>query len=129
MIFFFLMIRRPPRSTLFPYTTLFRSDAEERQVADERVVEDLEGERGERLRVARLARSGLAALIDTLDVRHLDRRGHELDDRIEQRLHALVLERGAAHAQHDLVPDGALAQARPDLLVGQLLALEVLVHE
>src|SRR5256885_12732822 len=25
MAFFFLMIRRPPRSTLFPYTTLFRS--------------------------------------------------------------------------------------------------------
>src|SRR3712207_7283425 len=25
MMFFFLMIRRPPRSTLFPYTTLFRS--------------------------------------------------------------------------------------------------------
>src|ERR1039457_2307109 len=25
-IFFFLMIRRPPRSTLFPYTTLFRSE-------------------------------------------------------------------------------------------------------
>src|SRR5215469_18468251 len=24
--FFFLMIRRPPRSTLFPYTTLFRAD-------------------------------------------------------------------------------------------------------
>src|SRR5438270_7681724 len=46
--FFFLMIRRPPRSTLFPYTTLFRSpargelealllehvEAEETQVAD-----------------------------------------------------------------------------------------------
>src|SRR2546426_6943942 len=31
--FFFLMIRRPPRSTLFPYTTLFRS---QRIVADER---------------------------------------------------------------------------------------------
>src|SRR5947209_11457418 len=26
--FFFLMIRRPPRSTLFPYTTLFRSSIE-----------------------------------------------------------------------------------------------------
>src|SRR5688572_33216909 len=26
--FFFLMIRRPPRSTLFPYTTLFRSGGE-----------------------------------------------------------------------------------------------------
>src|SRR2546430_4111920 len=30
VFFFFLMIRRPPRSTLFPYTTLFRS----RQVGD-----------------------------------------------------------------------------------------------
>src|SRR5256884_8295961 len=29
LFFFFLMIRRPPRSTLFPYTTLFRSVAEE----------------------------------------------------------------------------------------------------
>src|SRR5258706_15909096 len=28
IFFFFLMIRRPPRSTLFPYTTLFRSDLE-----------------------------------------------------------------------------------------------------
>src|SRR3712207_8390924 len=28
--FFFLMIRRPPRSTLFPYTTLFRSQLRER---------------------------------------------------------------------------------------------------
>src|SRR3712207_7813832 len=26
IMFFFLMIRRPPRSTLFPYTTLFRSN-------------------------------------------------------------------------------------------------------
>src|SRR3989441_8696934 len=29
-LFFFLMIRRPPRSTLFPYTTLFRSETAER---------------------------------------------------------------------------------------------------
>src|SRR5439155_25685646 len=28
VLLFFLMIRRPPRSTLFPYTTLFRSAAE-----------------------------------------------------------------------------------------------------
>src|SRR5690554_2358867 len=27
VVYFFLMIRRPPRSTLFPYTTLFRSSA------------------------------------------------------------------------------------------------------
>src|SRR5258707_14509325 len=30
-VFFFLMIRRPPRSTLFPYTTLFRSPAENQE--------------------------------------------------------------------------------------------------
>src|SRR3712207_7429973 len=29
VLFFFLMIRRPPRSTLFPYTTLFRSIADD----------------------------------------------------------------------------------------------------
>src|SRR2546429_6350392 len=29
-VFFFLMIRRPPRSTLFPYTTLFRSHRADR---------------------------------------------------------------------------------------------------
>src|SRR3712207_6955461 len=30
VMFFFLMIRRPPRSTLFPYTTLFRSGSGDR---------------------------------------------------------------------------------------------------
>src|SRR5256885_10990253 len=33
MLFFFLMIRRPPRSTLFPYTTLFRSSRCARSLA------------------------------------------------------------------------------------------------
>src|SRR5467141_4955460 len=31
ILFFFLMIRRPPRSTLFPYTTLFRSPSPPRR--------------------------------------------------------------------------------------------------
>src|SRR3712207_9098936 len=34
-LFFFLMIRRPPRSTLFPYTTLFRSAGSARRVGDD----------------------------------------------------------------------------------------------
>src|SRR5438093_9280497 len=33
-IFFFLMIRRPPRSTLFPYTTLFRSETSDPTTID-----------------------------------------------------------------------------------------------
>src|SRR2546430_5411616 len=36
-IFFFLMIRRPPRSTLFPYTTLFRSRRRREDHPDPRV--------------------------------------------------------------------------------------------
>src|SRR2546430_6267110 len=32
LVFFFLMIRRPPRSTLFPYTTLFRSSSRARTI-------------------------------------------------------------------------------------------------
>src|SRR2546430_17173144 len=35
-IFFFLMIRRPPRSTLFPYTTLFRSAGDADAIANVR---------------------------------------------------------------------------------------------
>src|SRR2546427_7716514 len=48
--FFFLMIRRPPRSTLFPYTTLFRSERadEQPEVAAERVVQPAAGPRPER---------------------------------------------------------------------------------
>src|SRR3712207_7900025 len=48
MNFFFLMIRRPPRSTLFPYTTLFRSsdlimsvNLSPRQFHDPNLVEDV----------------------------------------------------------------------------------------
>src|SRR2546427_10741344 len=41
-VFFFLMIRRPPRSTLFPYTTLFRSL--ELQLPDHPDQLDLSGE-------------------------------------------------------------------------------------
>src|SRR6266536_5762090 len=48
---FFLMIRRPPRSTLFPYTTLFRSLAEPRRSRSVRAVDgpalDQLGERSE----------------------------------------------------------------------------------
>src|SRR5207247_10361000 len=36
LVFFFLILRRPPRSTLFPYTTLFRSPAPHRRRARDR---------------------------------------------------------------------------------------------
>src|SRR5260221_8999839 len=47
IFFFFLMIRRPPRSTLFPYTTLFRSNDRNHQHAHQhlRCVDVLKGYR------------------------------------------------------------------------------------
>src|SRR5258708_24102961 len=40
--FFFLMIRRPPRSTLFPYTTLFRSQDDESHAQQHALVDSLD---------------------------------------------------------------------------------------
>src|SRR5712664_443822 len=50
LFFFFLMIRRPPRSTLFPYTTLFRSSPSENLgllCRHHRLLQFLEGRRSE----------------------------------------------------------------------------------
>src|SRR3712207_9188480 len=52
LFFFFLMIRRPPRSTLFPYTTLFRSEP----------VGVLHVERGEPVAVRLVAAGGVDVL-------------------------------------------------------------------
>src|SRR5687768_18412738 len=43
--FFFLMLRRPPRSTLFPYTTLFRSHISSAMLSRERIDDDSSGDR------------------------------------------------------------------------------------
>src|SRR5207245_9729540 len=53
--FFFLMIRRPPRSTLFPYTTLFRSPHPTRQFLTESLVD---GERSQSKSFSSCARIG-----------------------------------------------------------------------
>src|SRR5947209_17343470 len=64
--FFFLMIRRPPRSTLFPYTTLFRSEPDaqrgyrredSRALREGRVIESLNHRSIESLKEAVEARS------------------------------------------------------------------------
>src|SRR2546425_4590932 len=41
IFFFFLMIRRPPRSTLFPYTTLFRSGSGQAAAAEQALAPSL----------------------------------------------------------------------------------------
>src|SRR2546430_17408283 len=69
-VFFFLMIRRPPRSTLFPYTTLFRSARPERSRYLLRFLQDLADHGLDALHIARAfairarrAKSALQALL------------------------------------------------------------------
>src|SRR5438552_8956380 len=73
--FFFLLIRRPPRSTLFPYTTLFRSAA--------LALEALDGaaERArDRLIAWAVAEPGrIRVLEDPLDGVHVDRKSTRLN--------------------------------------------------
>src|SRR5688572_32529998 len=70
---FFLMIRRPPRSTLFPYTTLFRSDLAKRSLTALREVYSPSGfNMGMNLGAA--AGAGIA---DHLHIHMLPRRSEE----------------------------------------------------
>src|SRR3712207_7135810 len=67
-LFFFLMIRRPPRSTLFPYTTLFRS-LPETKGAYASILFDVKGAEDVNLNGADPSTLGLRAVDDwTLEV-------------------------------------------------------------
>src|SRR2546430_15693608 len=50
-MFFFLMIRRPPRSTLFPYTTLFRSHTTTAASTVDRMIDQFPADRQSQIRV------------------------------------------------------------------------------
>src|SRR2546422_10560724 len=70
---FFLMIRRPPRSTLFPYTTLFRSRCLETDGCDSRSLRSISpterSDESSRLKMARLLVSATMANDDsTIDI-------------------------------------------------------------
>src|SRR2546422_10937851 len=74
-MFFFLMIRRPPRSTLFPYTTLFRSLVDRRAVHYEQP------------RVGGRFDQHLVALASETELVVLDRRSEEHTSELQSRLH------------------------------------------
>src|SRR3989449_8467662 len=109
-LFFFLMIRRPPRSTLFPYTTLFRSHGRAVDAVAARLVADVE--------------DGVA---DALGARQVDAVGaHETD---AHDVHERVA--GVLRRERDLAADGRAAEAvavprdAGDDAVDQVLRLRV----
>src|SRR2546422_4334963 len=74
LFFFFLMIRRPPRSTLFPYTTLFRS-------------RDLDGRCGRQM-AAEVPRPHTVQVILLADIGEIARSRDEIVDRKSTRLNS-----------------------------------------
>src|SRR3712207_7673830 len=74
------MIRRPPRSTLFPYTTLFRSPADAEVPADLRALEREDTARGVRTTVVRTVVDLDTAPADAADAYlRLDRKSTRLN--------------------------------------------------
>src|SRR5690348_1706108 len=106
-----------------------RIDAEERERADERIGHDLERERRERRAVIGRTAGFVLALVDALDRRTVGRRRQQFDHGVQHRLHALVLERGAAEHRHQVAGERARADARDDLFLGKVALFEVLVHQ
>src|SRR3712207_8441878 len=80
-LFFFLMIRRPPRSTLFPYTTLFRSAHHPQRRVDR-------GDRGGGQADALGPRRGTAPEADEGDGGRAEHAEDELLDRKSTRLNS-----------------------------------------
>ncbi len=108
-----------------------RVDPDVREATEERVHRDLERERREGLGRVGLADDDLllVAHVVALHGRHVERAGEVVDHRVEHRLDAAVLERGAAEHRVDLAVDGELADGGLDLRHRQLLAAEVLLEQ
>ena len=107
-----------------------RVHAQVGELADVGVGHDLEGERGERgLRVGRTLLLLAGIRVGALDSRDVDRGRHVVDDSVEQLLNALVLVGGAHEHGVDLAGDDALADGGLQLLDGDLLLHENLLHE
>ena len=90
------------------------------ELADERVGHDLEGDGREGLVVVGAPGDGLAVLgVDAFDRRDVERRGQVVDHRVQQHLHALVLERGAAEHRGEVDVEGGLADGRLEALLAR----------
>ena len=110
---------------------LARVDAEVRELPDVRVAHDLERESCERrVVVGRPGLLGLRLRIEPLNRWDVERARKVVDDRVEERLHALVLERRACEHRRDLACERPLAERAADHLGRhRRLVPEVRLHE
>ena len=103
-------------------------DAEVGQLA-ERVGDDLERQRGERLVVGSTGDGFVAAHVGALGGRDVERRRQVVDDGVEHRLDALVLERRPAQDRDEVERQRAGADGALDVGLGDVVTGEVLLHQ
>ena len=105
--------------------------ADEVQLAEERVSCNLEGQRGEGRLHGRLTGELVVLVADLVadNLANVQRVRQEVNNSVQQRLHALVTVSGTAVNRVNLRVDGQLTDAGFELVNGQLLATEVLLHE
>ena len=117
-------------STDAPVVERARVHAEVGELADVRVAHDLERERRERLGVVGVAASSSSSPFTSVPSigGDVERARQVVDDRVEQRLDALVLERGAAEDRDDAGLDGGVAEALAQVVGGDLLLADVLLE-
>ena len=121
-------------STAVPLVDRARVDAEEREVADERVVHDLERERRERLVVARLARRASCSCLSgsmPLTGGMSSGDGRKFTTASSSSCTPLFLKAEPQSTGHELEAERRLAERRVDLVVGDLVgvAVEELLHD
>ena len=105
-------------------------DTEETQLAHIGVGHDLKGQRREGRLIGGVADLGLIGLgIDTLDSRDIQRRGHIIDDRVEQLLYAFVFVGSAAGDGDHFHRTGGLPDRRTDLVRRDFFAFEICFHD
>src|SRR5687768_17901525 len=85
LAFFFLMIRRPPRSTLFPYTTLFRSSDTPTGLFSITVADGKEIQQNSSIQ--QFVPRNLGELIGTINKLKLADRSEEHTSELQSRLH------------------------------------------
>ena len=100
------------------------------ELPGERIGHDLKCERRKRFVIRRTTQHLLPRIrIDALHGRDIKRRGQVIDNRIEQLLHALVLEGGTAEDRDDFDGNSPDPDHAMDLLLGQRLTIQVLFHD
>ena len=104
-------------------------DTNKGQLADVRVSHQFKRQRRERFVVARMAFRRLPFLINAVNRRHILRRRHQFDNRIQHPLYAFIFKGATAQHRLNFAANGTFTQPGHNIGLAQLAALEIFIHQ